>query len=87
MEKHIVDMMNLVDQLITLREISAENMQLALLLCSLPENYENLVIALNGRSNGDINVKVENRNRVPRIPSPQTDVALKVNKNFLKREF
>lgn len=40
MEKHKADMMNLVGQLFALEENFAENLQVGLLIYSLPESYE-----------------------------------------------
>lgn len=84
MEKYIADMMNLVDQIIALGENLAENLQLALLLCSLPESYENFVTALEGRPDGDLTREIvkgkllqENHWKKENW-CPQTDVPLKV---------
>lgn len=58
MSNHISTIVNLIDQLTALGENIAENLQVALLLCSLPESYENLVTALEGRADDDLTMEL-----------------------------
>lgn len=54
MEDHLNVMMDVVDQLEALGEKLKDGLIVALLLCSLPDSYDNLITALESRADADI---------------------------------
>lgn len=58
MESHINTLLDIVDQLTALGETLAENLVVALLLCSLPDSYNTLVTALESRPDADLTLEL-----------------------------
>lgn len=56
MEDHICEMLNIVDRLSGLGENLADNLVVALLLGSLPDNYDTLITALEARPENDLTI-------------------------------
>lgn len=58
MEEHINTYLDLVDQLAALGEVLKDKMIIAMLLCSLPESYNTLIVALETRAEDDLTVEL-----------------------------
>ena len=58
MQEHINSMLDLVNQMKALRERMADNLVVALLLCSLPDNYDTLITALESRNDEDLTIEM-----------------------------
>lgn len=93
MEEHIRNMMDIVDQLVSLGETLAEHLQVAFLLCSLPESYENLVTALEGRAEEDLTLEMvkgkliqEYKRRTENIVKENSESVLKIRESKFKAD-
>ena len=58
MEKHLIQMQDLIDQLASLGETLAEQLTVALFLSSLPESYRTLITALETRPEDDLTIEL-----------------------------
>ena len=58
MERHLIQMQDLIDQLASLRETLAEQLTVALFLSSLPESYGTLITALETRPEADLTIEL-----------------------------
>lgn len=96
MENHINVMLDIVDQLTSFGETLAENLVVALMLCSLPDSYDTLITALESRADDDLTLElvkgklIQEHKRRNELQSEanegETETALKVQtgKNFKK---
>jgi len=58
MERHLIQMQDLIDQLASLGETLAEQLTVALFLSSLPESYGTLITALETRPEADLTIEL-----------------------------
>lgn len=58
MEEHVNNMLDLVNQLEALGEKLADHLVVALLLCSLPDDYNTLITALESRDEKDLTLEM-----------------------------
>lgn len=91
MEEHVRNLMEIIDQLTALGENLAEHLQVAFLLCSLPESYSNLVTALEGRPEQDLTLELvkgklihEYKRKLENGGAENNELALKVFGNRFK---
>lgn len=87
MEKHINEVLDIIQQLSSLGEDLAEKLQVALLLCSLPDSYGGLVTALEGRPETDLTLEMVKGKLIEEYqrrmqPVHSSDMALKINNKY-----
>ena len=92
MEVHITEMLEIVDKLVNLGETLAENLTVALLLCSLPDSYDTLITALESRPEEDLTLELvkekciqEHKRRNESTDAAPDESALKVSHNKVNK--